>query len=127
MKTEAEIGMVWLRISEAKAPGTVSPPAGLWDLLKVLKHAPSSEPCNWVNRILTKTFDSHSFIKQLLLRGYYMLSTVRVTEDAAVSKMKEKNIPLMRLTCKEEKIDSKQTNTYIIYTVLSVMKRNKTE
>lgn len=40
----------------------------------------------WVNRTLTKTFNSHSFIKQLLLRGYYMLSTVRVTEDAAVSK-----------------------------------------
>lgn len=27
MKMEAEIGMVWLRISEAKAPGTVSPGA----------------------------------------------------------------------------------------------------
>lgn len=42
-----------------------------------------------------------------------MLSTVRVTEDAAVSKMekkthKTKHVPLMRLTCKEEKIDSKQ-------------------
>lgn len=39
---------------------------------------------------LTKTFNSHPFIKQLLLRGYYMLSTVRVTEDAAVSKMGKK-------------------------------------
>lgn len=27
MKTEAEIGMVWLRISEVKAPGTASPRA----------------------------------------------------------------------------------------------------
>lgn len=45
--------------------------------------------------VLTKPFYSHSFIKRILLRDYYMLRTVRVTEGAAVSKT-EKNVSPMR-------------------------------
>lgn len=69
----------------------------------------------WVNRILTKTFDTHFFIKQLVLRGYYMLSTVRVTEDAAVSKMEKKNTQNKTRSSHEAYLqgrkDRQQTNT----------------
>lgn len=57
-----------------------------------------------------------------------MLSTLRVTEDAAVSKMKKKKqFSSHEVDLQGRKTDNKRTSTYIIYTVLSVMKRNKTQ
>lgn len=53
-----------------------------------------------------------------------MLSPVRVTEDAAVRKMKKKNSSHEAYL--QGRKDRQQTNTYITYTVLRVMKRNKT-